>query len=72
MFLSFGAGLFAMRELKIIADGDVERYQVIRAISLILMAGAPYFIPDPWNTVAVLAGLLALLTSFFLKPKGCL
>ncbi len=72
MFLSFGAGLFAVRELKIMAEGDVERYQVIRAVSLILMAGAPYFIPEPWNTVAVLASFLALLTSFFLRPKGCL
>jgi hypothetical protein len=28
MFLSFGAGLFALRELKMLAEGDVERYQV--------------------------------------------
>ena len=32
MFLSFAAGLFAIRELKILAEGDVERYQVVRAI----------------------------------------
>ena len=47
MFLSFAAGLFAIRELKILAEGDVERYQVVRAISLITMTIAPYFIPDP-------------------------
>jgi hypothetical protein len=70
MFLSFGAGLFAVRELKILAEGDVERYQVVRAISLITMTITPYFIPDPWNNVAVIAGLLGLVVSFFLKPKG--
>jgi len=70
MFLSFAAGLFAIRELKILAEGDVKRYQVVRAISLITMTIAPYFIPDPWNNVAVIAGLLGLVVSFFLKPKG--
>jgi hypothetical protein len=69
MFLSFAAGLFAIRELKILAEGDVERYQVVRAISLITMTVSPYFIPDPWNSVAVIAGLLGLAVSFFLKPK---
>jgi len=69
MFLSFGAGLFALRELKILAEGDVERYQVVRAISLITMTLSPYFIPHPWNNVAVIAGLLGLAVSFFLKPK---
>ena len=37
MFLSFAAGLFAIREVNILAEGDVERYQVVRAISLITM-----------------------------------
>jgi hypothetical protein len=70
MFLSFGAGLFAVRELKMLAEGDVERYQVVRAISLVTMTITPYVLPEPWNTVAVLAGLLGLAGSFFLKPKG--
>ena len=71
MFLSFGAGLFAVRELKMLAEGDAERYQVVRAISLVTMTITPYVLPEPWNTVAVLAGLLGLVGSFFLKPKGC-
>jgi hypothetical protein len=71
MFLSFGAGLFAVRELKMLAEGDVERYQVVRAISLVTMTITPYVLPEPWDTVAVLAGLLGLVGSFFLKPKGC-
>jgi hypothetical protein len=71
MFLSFGAGLFAVRELKILAEGDVERYQIVRAISLVTMTITPYVLPEPWNTVAVLAGLLGLAGSFLLKPKGC-
>jgi hypothetical protein len=72
MFLSFAAGLFAIRELKILAQRDFERYQVVPAISLITMTIAPYFIPDPWNNVAVIAGLLGLVVSFFLKPKDYL
>ena len=72
MFLSFAAGLFAIRELKILAEGDFERYQVVRAISLVTMTIAPYFIPDPWNSVGVIAGLLGLVVSFFLKPKDYL
>jgi hypothetical protein len=71
MFLSFGAGLFALRELKMLAEGDVERYQVVRAISLVTMTITPYFLPEPWNAGAVLVGLLGLAWSFFLKPKGC-
>ena len=71
MFLSFGAGLFAVRELKMLAEGDAERYQVVRAISLVTMTITPYVLPEPWNTVAVLAGLLGLVGSFLLKPKGC-
>ena len=71
MFLSFGAGLFAVRELKMLAEGDVERYQIVRAISLVTMTITPYVLPEPWNTVAVVAGLLGLSGSFFLKPKGC-
>jgi hypothetical protein len=72
MFLSFAAGLFALREIKILVEGDAERYQVIRAISLVTMTITPYFIPEPWNSVAVLAGLLGLAISFFLRPRGCL
>jgi hypothetical protein len=72
MILSCIAGLFAVRELKILAEGDVERYQVVRAISLVTMAITPYFMPEPWNSAAVLAGLVGLVVSFFLRPKGCL
>jgi hypothetical protein len=71
MFLSFVAGLFAIRELKMLAEGDVECHQVIRAISLITMTTTPYFIPEPWNSVAVLVGLLGLVVSFFLRPRSC-
>ncbi|MBV8378630.1 MAG: hypothetical protein JO279_16665 [Verrucomicrobia bacterium] len=71
MVLSFVAGLFTVRELKILADEDVERYQVVRAISLITMTVSPYFMPEPWNSVAVLAGSIGLLVSFFVKPNGC-
>ena len=53
MILSFVAGLFAMRELKILAEGDVERYQVVRAISLAAMTITPYFMPDPWGGIAL-------------------
>jgi hypothetical protein len=71
MVLSFVAGLFAVREIKILAEGDVERYQIIRAISLVTMTITPYFMPEPWNTIAVLGGLAGLVVSFFLRPKGC-
>ena len=69
MVLSFVAGLFAVRELKILAEGDVESYQVVRAVSLITMTITPYFLPDPWNSAAVIAGSLGLVVSFFLEPK---
>jgi hypothetical protein len=72
MVLSFMAGLFAVREIKILAEGDAERYQIVRAISLVVMTITPYFMPEPWNTIAVLAGLAGLVVSFFLRPKGCL
>lgn len=72
MFLSLGAGLFAIRELKILAEGDAERYQVVRAISLVTMTITPYFTPEPWNSISVLVGFLGLVVSFFLRPKGCL
>jgi hypothetical protein len=72
MILSFAAGLFALREIKIFVEGEAERYQVVRAFSLITMTITPYFTPEPWNSVAVLAGLLGLAISFFLRPKGCL
>jgi hypothetical protein len=72
MILSCVAGLFAVRELKILAEGDVERYQVVRAISLATMTITPYLMPDPWNSAAVIAGLLGLVVSVFLKPKGYL
>jgi hypothetical protein len=42
MVLSFVAGLFALRELKILIEGDVERYQIVRALSLITMTITPY------------------------------
>jgi hypothetical protein len=71
MVLSFVAGLFAVRELKILAEGDVERFQVVRGISLVTMTITPYIMPDPWNSIAVIAGLLGLVFSFFLTPKGC-
>jgi hypothetical protein len=31
----------------------------------------PYFMAEPWNSVAVVAGLVGLVVSFFLRPKGC-
>jgi hypothetical protein len=71
IILSCIGGLFAVRQLKIVAEGDVERYQVVRAISLVTMAIAPYLMPEPWNTVTVLAGSGGLLISFFLRPKDC-
>jgi hypothetical protein len=69
MILSFVAGLFAVRELKILAEGDVERFQVVRAIALVTMTITPYIMPDPWSSVAVIGGSLGLLVSFFLEPK---
>jgi hypothetical protein len=69
MILSFVAGLFAVRELKILAEGDVERYQVVRAISLITMSITPYFMPEPWNSIAVLTGSVGLAVSFYLAPR---
>jgi hypothetical protein len=69
MILSFVAGLFAVRELKILAEGDVERFQVVRAIALVTMTITPYLIPDPWSSVGVLGGSLGLAVSFFLEPK---
>jgi hypothetical protein len=72
MIVSFVAGLFAVRELKILAEGDVERFQVVRGASLVTMTIAPYIMPDPWNSVAVFAGSLGLIVSFFLQPKGYL
>jgi hypothetical protein len=71
MVLSFIAGLFAIREIKILAEGDVERYQIVRAISLVTMTITPYFMPEPWNSIAILGGLVGLIVSFFLRPKGC-
>jgi hypothetical protein len=55
-----------------LAEEDVERYQVVRAVSLIAMTITPYFFAEPWNGVAVLAGFTGLIVSFFLRPKGCL
>ena len=72
MFLSFAAGLFAIREIKILARGDVERYQVVRAISLITMTIAPYFIPDPWNNVAVTRGIIGARSLFLPETKRLL
>jgi hypothetical protein len=67
--LSFVAGLFALRELKILIEGDVERYQIVRAISLITMTITPYIMPDPWNSVSVLGGSLGLVASFIVEPR---
>ena len=72
MFLSFAAGLFAIREIKILAEGDVERYQVVRAISLITMTIAPYFIPDPWNNVAVTRGIIGARSLFLPETERLL
>ena len=72
IILSCIASLFLVRELKILAEGDVERYQIVRAISLAAMTITPYFMPDPWGGIAVIAGLLGVVVSFFLRPKGCL
>ena len=69
MILSCVAGLFAMRELKILAEGDVERYQVVRAVSLVTMTITPYLMVEPWNSGAVLAGTLGLVFSFFLVSR---
>jgi hypothetical protein len=69
MILSFVAGLFALRELKILIEGDVERYQIVRAISLITMTIAPYLMPDPWNSVTVLAGAVGLVASFVVERR---
>jgi len=69
MILSFVAGLFAVRELKILCEGDVERFQIVRAISLVTMTITPYLMAEPWNSGAVLAGALGLVVSFFLAPR---
>ena len=69
MILSFVAGLFALRELKILIEGDVERYQIVRAISLITMTITPYLMADPWNSVAVIAGSVGLVASFIVEPR---
>ena len=69
MILSFVAGLFALRELKILIEGDVERYQIVRAISLITMTITPYLMSDPWNSVAVIAGSVGLVASFVVEPR---
>jgi len=69
IILSFVAGLFAVRELKILAEGDVERFQIVRAVALVTMTITPYIMPDPWSGVVVIAGSLGLLVSFFLEPK---
>ena len=58
-----------MREIKILAEGDVERYQVVRAISLVTMTITPYLMAEPWNSGAVLAGAVGLVVSFFLVPR---
>jgi hypothetical protein len=67
MVLSFVAGLFALRELKILIEGDVERYQIVRALSLITMTITPYLMPDPWNSVTVIAGSVGLVASFIVN-----
>ena len=69
MILSFVAGLFAVRELKILCEGDVESFQVVRAVALVTMTITPYIMPDPWSGFTVIGGSLGLLVSFFLEPK---
>ena len=69
MILSFVAGLFALRELKILIEGGVERYQIVRAMALITMTIAPYLMPDPWNSVTVLAGAVGLVASFVVEAR---
>ena len=46
-FLSFAPGLFATRGLKILAEADLERYEVVQAMSLTTMTISPYLIPGP-------------------------
>ena len=67
--VSFVAGLFALRELKILIEGDFERYQIVRALSLITMTVTPYLMPDPWNSVTVIAGSVGLVASFVVEPR---
>jgi hypothetical protein len=69
MLISFGASLFAFRELKILAEGDIEPYQIVRAACLIVMTICPYFLPEPWNSVIIGLGLAGLIVSIFLKPR---
>jgi hypothetical protein len=42
MILSFVARLFVVRQLKILCERDVERFQVVRAVALVTMAITPY------------------------------
>jgi hypothetical protein len=71
IFLSFAASLFAMREIKFLVQEDEKHlYQIIRASSLIAMAISPYFLPEPWNAIAVFLGFLGLILSFILKSKA--
>ena len=69
MILSFVAGLFAVRELKILAEGDVERFQIVRAIALVTMTITPYLMPDPWNSVTAIAGSVGPVASFVVEPR---
>jgi hypothetical protein len=62
-------GLFVVRQLKILCEGDVERFQVVRAVALVTMAITPYIMPDPWSGITVIGASLGLLVSFFLEPK---
>jgi hypothetical protein len=71
IFLSFAASLFAFREIKfLVRDDDRHLYQIIWASSLISMAISPYFLPEPWNAIAVFSGFLGLILSFILKSKA--
>jgi hypothetical protein len=45
-FLSFAPGR-ATRGLKILAEADLERHEVVQAISLTTMTISPYLIPGP-------------------------
>jgi hypothetical protein len=37
MILRLMPGLFVVRQLKILCEGDVERFQVVRAVALVTM-----------------------------------
>jgi len=55
-----------MREIKFLVQEDEKHlYQIIPASSLIAMAISPYFLPEPWNAIAVFLGFLGLISLSF-------